>query len=63
MKKTSPKYLIIYSLIFGIIVVLSGIQAVFSTLVFVRLINVVLIIFLSGIVGAFIREIFILKKK
>jgi len=61
-KKSSPKYLIIASIIFGIMIVTSAIQAVLSPYPFIRLINVFLIIFLSGGVGAFIRELFILRR-
>lgn len=63
MKKITAKHLIISSLIIGINIVLASFQVVFSSFVFVRLINVVTIIILSVIVGAFIREIFLLKKK
>lgn len=63
MRKVTPKYLIIVSFIFGINIVLSGLQAIFSSLVFVRLLSVISIILLSSAVGALIREAFKLKEK
>lgn len=63
MKKTTPKLLVLYSVLFGTIIITSAFQVVLSPNPFIRTVNVILIIFLSGVVGAFIREFFILKQK
>lgn len=58
---TEQKRLIIFSFIFTIIIVLDGVTVVFSPYKFVRGLNTFVIIVLSMAVGAFIREIFVLK--
>jgi len=51
------------SILFGIMIVTSSMQVVLSPYPFIRLINVLVIIFLSGAIGAFIRELFLLRQK
>lgn len=62
MKIVSQKRLIISTLLLGILIVNSSLQAIFSSFTFVRFLNVMVIVFLSVAVGAFIREMFLLKK-
>ncbi|MFO1443672.1 hypothetical protein KDN24_10705 [Bacillus sp. Bva_UNVM-123] len=63
MKKATRKYLTAMSIIFTGMIILAAIQVVLSPLLLVRLINTILIIFVSACTGAFIREMFILKQK
>ncbi|MEK5038644.1 hypothetical protein [Sporosarcina sp. FSL K6-3457] len=62
-KEATPKYLAVMSIIFGSIVIVQGLQVIYTPYPFVRVVNLLGIIFLSAAIGAFIREIFILKKK
>ncbi|MGM9944877.1 MAG: hypothetical protein ACI33M_08040 [Lysinibacillus sp.] len=60
-KQTEKKQLIMFCILFGIIIILSSLQVIFSTLQFVRVVSLIGVIGTSIVVGAFIREIFILK--
>jgi len=62
-RKGTPAYIIMMSIIFGIFVIIQSIQVIYSPHTFVRVINLLTLIFLSSAIGAFIRELFILKKK
>lgn len=62
-KKPSKKFLIGMSILFGIQVVYFSFQVITTPYTFVRVINVLGIISLSLIIGAFIREVFLLSKK
>ncbi len=59
----TPKFFITISLICGLNIVLSSFRVVYSSLEFVRWINVVIIIIQSGIVGACIIQLLLLKEK
>lgn len=62
MNKKTLKYLIIIPFILGVQIFSFSIKVIFSSVVFVRLISVVLIIFLSGAVGASIRQALITRE-
>ena len=47
---------------FSMMIILQGYQVIFSPFIFVKVINLVGIIVFSGASGAFIRELFIIKK-
>jgi hypothetical protein len=49
LKKTTPKLLVLYSVLFGTIIITSAFQVVLSPYPFIRTANVILIIFLSGV--------------
>lgn len=61
--KGAEKWLIIQCVLFGSMIILSSIQAIFSPYIFIRSISIITIIVLSTSVGAFIREWFVLNKK
>lgn len=62
-KEATPKFIAVMSIIFGSIVIVQSLQVIYTPYPFVRVINLVGIIFISASIGAFIRELFILKKK
>ena len=62
-KEATPKYLAMMSIIFGSLVIVQSLQVIYAPYLFIRVINLIAIIFLSAAIGAFIREIFVLKKK
>ncbi|MGD6789985.1 hypothetical protein ACQCT3_08865 [Sutcliffiella horikoshii] len=51
------------SVILGLLVIIQSVPVIYAPHTFVRVVNLIVIIFLSAIVGAFIREVFVLKKK
>ena len=59
----TSKFIIRKVIIFGVIVVLMSIQIIFTPYLFVRGLNTVVVILISGTIGAFIREIFFLRTK
>jgi ABC-type arginine transport system permease subunit len=63
MKQTTPKFLIMMIVFFGVQVLISASLVVFSPHIFIRALNIFIISVLSGVIGAFIREIFIIKQK
>ncbi|OMC99786.1 hypothetical protein BJP50_29450 [Paenibacillus odorifer] len=63
MKISIQTFLITMSLVFGIIIVQKGLQLIFSSSVLIRSLNVVMIIILSGCIGAFIRTLLLPKEK
>ncbi|ANU13093.1 hypothetical protein [Planococcus halocryophilus] len=62
-KEATPNFIIVMSIIFGLFVVFQSVQVISTPHTFVRVVNLISIIILSGAIGAFIREIFILKKE
>ncbi|WP_284035756.1 hypothetical protein [Neobacillus sp. 114] len=62
-KVNTPAKLIIFCILFGIIVIFNSVLVIGSPYVFIKVLNLIVVIILSSIVGAFIREIFILNKK
>ncbi|OMC75075.1 hypothetical protein BK121_03425 [Paenibacillus odorifer] len=63
MKISIQTFLITMSLVFGIIIVQKSLQLIFSSSVLIRSLNVVMIIILSGCIGAFIRTLLLPKEK
>ena len=61
-KETKPKFIIVISIIFSLLVIIQSVQVIYTPHTFVRVVNLITTIFLSGAIGAFIREFFILKK-
>ena len=62
-KKNTPAKLILYCVLFTIMVVFYSLSLMNSPYVFVKMTNLMMIIFFSIAIGAFIREIFVLKEK
>jgi len=64
-KKKVPtvKYYMVMSSLLGLSIILQSMVVISTPHTFIRAINLIPIIVSSGIVGAFIREIFILKQK
>lgn len=62
-REATPAYIIMNSIIFSLFVIIQSVQVIYTPHTFVRVINLITIIFLSSAIGAFIRELFILKKK
>lgn len=62
-EQKEKKKLIMFCILYGIIIILSSLQIIFSPLQFVRVVSLIGVIGLSIGVGAFIRELFILKNK
>ncbi|TQR17939.1 hypothetical protein FG383_03550 [Psychrobacillus soli] len=61
-KETTPRKIIIICSIWSVLIIIQCIQIIYSPHTFVRAINLISTILLSTIIGAFIRELFILKK-
>ncbi|WP_342505989.1 hypothetical protein [Sporosarcina sp. FSL K6-2383] len=62
-REATPKYLAVMSIIWGMLVIIQSAQVMYTPYPFVRVINLIAIIFLSAAIGAFVREIFVLKNK
>ncbi|KAA0941073.1 hypothetical protein FQ087_21610 [Sporosarcina sp. ANT_H38] len=62
-REATSKFIVVVSIIFGLIVIIQSVQVIYTPHTFVRVVNLLSTIFVSGAIGAFIREIFILKKK
>jgi len=62
-KEASPKFIITMCIVYSLLVIIQSVQIIITPHTFVRVINLVTVILLSSIIGAFIRELFILKKK
>ncbi|MEI5908632.1 hypothetical protein WAK64_16410 [Bacillus spongiae] len=61
-RMTVKQQLILGCVLFGLIIILNSLQVVFSPFSFVRGINLIVVISCSIGVGAFIRELFIIKE-
>ncbi|MFF2755284.1 hypothetical protein ACFVR1_16210 [Psychrobacillus sp. NPDC058041] len=61
-KRTVKQQLVIGCISLGVLVVLGSLQVVFSPYTFVRGVMIISVIACSAGIGAYIREIFILKK-
>ncbi|WP_078381573.1 hypothetical protein [Sutcliffiella halmapala] len=57
------KQLIMFSILFGILIIFHSLQVIFNPFSFVKNISLIAVIAFSIPLGAFIRELFILKKK
>lgn len=62
-KVPSVKYYVVMSSLICLFIILQSIVVVYTPHTFVKVMNLISIIGASGIVGAFIREVFILKEK
>jgi len=62
-KETTPKFIVVISITFGLIVIIQSFQVIYTPHTFIRVVNLISTILISGAIGAFIRELFILKKK
>lgn len=62
-KKNTPAKLIFLCVLFATIVTVNSLLVINSPYLFVRVINLFGVIGVSGVTGAFIREIFLLKEK
>lgn len=62
-KEPTVKYFVMMSSLLCLSIILQSIVVVSTPHTFVRIVNLIAIIGASGIVGAFIREVFILKQK
>ena len=62
-KETTPKFIITMSIVYGLFVIIQSVQIIITPHIFIRVISLVTVILLSSIIGAFMRELFILKKK
>lgn len=62
-REATPKFLIMWCVMFSIMIILQCVQVIFTPHTFVRVLNLFVIIAFSVAVGTFIREIFVLKKK
>lgn len=62
-KEVTPKFLIIKCVAYSLFVISQCLQVMYTPSTVVKVVNLIAIVFLSGVIGAFIREIFILKKK
>jgi len=62
-KEASPKFIITMCIVYSLFVIMQSVQIIITPHTFIRVISLVTVILLSSIIGAFIRELFILKKK
>jgi len=62
-KRNTPAKMIMFCVLFAIIVIIDSLLVFNSPYLFVRVLNLFAVIGISGVIGAFIREIFILKEK
>lgn len=60
---TNKRQLYVGLISYPILIVLDGLILIGTPYLFVKIINLLVIVVLSGILGAFIREIFVLKEK
>lgn len=61
-KGTSPRQIITVCVLFTLIVVIESIQVIYSPYIFVKIVNLIVIILLSSFIGALVRELFTLKR-
>ena len=61
-REATPAYIITNSIIYGLFVIMQSIQVIYTPYTFVRVTSLIMIILISSVIGAFIRELFILKK-
>ena len=62
-KEAKPKFIFTMCIVYSLLVIIQSVQIIITPHTFVRVISLVTVILLSSIIGAFIRELFILKKK
>ncbi|MFT4415812.1 hypothetical protein ACLM5H_18290 [Fredinandcohnia humi] len=51
----------IYCILYGMIVCLNSVIIIYSPYVFIRVLNLIVVIIISSVIGSFIREIFIIN--
>lgn len=62
-KRNTPAKLILFCVFFAIMVIINSFLVIHSPHMFVRVLNLIVVIVLSLAIGGFIREIFIVKNK
>ena len=62
-KEASPTFLVVMSIVFGLCIILQSFQVLNANHIIVKIVNLISVIFLSSFIGAFIREIFIMKQE
>ena len=62
-KEASPKFIITMCIVYSLFVIVKSVEIINTPHTFITVISLVTVILLSSIIGAFIRELFILKKK
>ena len=62
-KEASPKFIVTMCIVYSLFVIVQSVEIINTPHTFIRVISLVTVILLSSIIGAFIRELFILKKK
>ena len=62
-KEASPKFIITMCIVYSLFVIVNSVEIINTPHTFIRVISLVTVILLSSIIGAFIRELFTLKKK
>ena len=62
-REVSRGFLIAMSFILSQCILAQSIQVIFTDLILIKIINLISIIFLASFIGAFIREIFVIKER
>ena len=62
-KEATPKFIITMCIVYGLFVIVKSVEIIITPHTFIRVISLITVIMLSLIIGAFIRELFMLKKK
>ncbi|WP_407270737.1 hypothetical protein [Radiobacillus sp. PE A8.2] len=60
-KRNTPAKLTLFCVIYAVIIIINSLLVINSPHLFVRVLNLIVVIALSIVIGAFIREIFILR--
>ncbi|CAM3310373.1 hypothetical protein FITA111629_15515 [Filibacter tadaridae] len=61
-KRSTPAKLILFCVFFTISVIFQSLVVISSPYMFVKVLNLITVILVSAVIGAFIREIFVLKE-
>ncbi|MFC6040885.1 hypothetical protein ACFPYN_15770 [Paenisporosarcina macmurdoensis] len=61
--EASPKFILTMCIVYGVFVIIQSVQIIMTPHTFIRVISLFAVIMLSSIIGAFVRELFMLKKK
>lgn len=62
-KEATPKFIITMCIVYSLFVIVKSVEIINTPHTFIRVISLITVIMLSLLIGAFIRELFILKKK
>jgi uncharacterized Tic20 family protein len=62
-KEATPKFIITMCIVYSLLVIVKSVEIINTPHTFIRVISLIIVIMLSLLIGAFIRELFILKKK